>query len=70
MRHLVRLIEKGGWRALRTFTQTFLAVLIGSPLLSINVSTLKTAAVGGIGAVLSLIQRALDDTSVPTLPVG
>lgn len=58
------------YRAARTFLQTFLAVLLASPLLNLNVSSVKAAAVAGIGAVLSLIQRALDETPLGPIPPG
>lgn len=58
------------YRAARTFLQTFLAVLLGAPLLDLNVSSVKAAAVAGIGAVLSLIQRALDETPIAPIPPG
>ena len=57
-------------RAARTFLQAFLAVITGAPLLDLNVSTLKAAGVAGIGAVFSLIQRALDDTPLGVIPPG
>lgn len=55
-------------RAARTFLQTFLAVLMGAPLLEANISSVKAAAIAGIGAVLSLVQRMLDDTPVGVIP--
>lgn len=64
------LIRSALLRAVRTFAQSFLAVVTGAPLLSLNVSTLKAAAVAGIAAVLTLAQRALDESPVPTLPPG
>lgn len=58
------------YRAARTFLQTFLAVITGAPLLDLNVSSVKAAAVAGIGAVLSLLQRALDETPLAPIPPG
>ena len=58
-------------RAARTWLSTFLAVLTASPLLSINVSVVKTAAVAGMASVLTVAQRALDEApGVPTIPPG
>lgn len=58
------------YRAARTFLQTFLAVITGAPLMSLNISSVKAAAIAGIGAVLSLIQRALDETPLSPIPPG
>ena len=55
-------------RASRTFLQAFLAVVTGAPLLSLNVPTLKAAAVAGIGAVITLIQNALEQASSAPIP--
>lgn len=63
-------IRSGLFKAARTFLQTFLAILTGSQVLSLDVSTVKAAAVGGLGAVFALVQRALDETSLPTIPPG
>ncbi len=57
-------------RAARTFTQSFIAVLTASPVLDLNIPTLKAAAAAGLAAVLSLVQRWLDDTPVWTIPTG
>lgn len=58
------------YRAARTFLQTFLAVITGAPLMSLDISSVKAAAIAGIGAVLSLIQRALDETPLAPIPPG
>lgn len=63
-------IRSGLIRAARTFLQTFLAVLMGAPLLEADISSVKAAAIAGIGAVLSLAQRMLDDTPVGVIPPG
>lgn len=63
-------VRSAAARAARTFLQAFLAVVTAGPLLDLGVSTLKAAAVAGVAAVLALVQRWLDDTSVPTLPPG
>ena len=44
-------------RALATFVQAFLAIIIASE--TLNVSTLKAAMVAGIAAVLSAVKSAL-----------
>lgn len=43
---------------------------MGAPLLDANISSVKAAAIAGIGAVLSLVQRMLDDTAVGVIPPG
>lgn len=58
------------YRAARTFIQSFLAVITAAPMLDLDVSTVKAAAVAGIAAVLSLIQRALDETPLSPIPPG
>ncbi len=68
--HLRATLHSAGLRAARTFTQAFIAVLTASPVLHLNVSVVKTAATAGFAAVLTLAQRWLDDTNVPTIPAG
>jgi hypothetical protein len=55
-------------RAARTFLQTFLAVLLAAPALDLSGPGLKAAAVAGLASVLSMINRLLDETPVPSLP--
>jgi hypothetical protein len=55
-------------RASRTFLQTFLAVLLASPALNLSGPGLKAAAVAGLASVLSMVNRILDETPVPSLP--
>ena len=54
-------------RAARTFLQTFLAILLASPVLNLSGSGLKAAAVAGLASVLSMANRLLDETSIPSL---
>jgi hypothetical protein len=54
-------------RAARTFLQTFLAILLASPVLNLSGSGLKAAAVAGLASVLSMVNRLLDETSIPSL---
>jgi len=63
-------IKSGVYRAARTFLQTFLAVITGAPLLDLDVSSVKAAAIAGLGAVLSLVQRMLDETPISPIPPG
>jgi hypothetical protein len=63
-------VRSAGLRAARTFTQAFLAVLTASPALHLNISVLDTAATAGFAAVLTLAQRILDETNIPTIPAG
>jgi hypothetical protein len=62
------LIKSVAIRAARTFLQTFLAVLLAAPALDLSGPSLKAAGVAGLAAVLSGIQRLLDETRVPSLP--
>lgn len=64
------IVQSAVLRALRTFIQSFLAVVTAGPLLDLDVPTLKAAAVAGVAAVLALVQRWLDTTEVPTIPAG
>lgn len=64
------LIRSGLLRASRTWLQSFLAVVTAAPALNLDVPTVKAAAVAGLGAVLALGQRLLDETSVPSIPPG
>ncbi len=57
-------------RAARTFLQAFLAVVTGAPLMNADVSTLKAAGFAGIGAVITLIQNALEQASNAPVPRG
>lgn len=61
-------VRSAAYRALRTFLQSFLAIVTAGPLLDVDVSTLKVAALSGVAAVLALLQRWLDSTGVPTIP--
>jgi hypothetical protein len=54
-------------RAARTFLQTFLAILLAAPVLNLSGSGLKAAAVAGLASVLSMVNRLLDETSIPSL---
>jgi hypothetical protein len=54
-------------RAGRTFLQTFIAILLATPVLNLSGSGLKAAAVAGFASVLSMINRLLDETSIPSL---
>jgi hypothetical protein len=55
-------------RAVRTFLQTFLAVLLAAPALDLSGPGLKAAGVAGLASVLSMAQRLLDETAIPSLP--
>lgn len=57
-------------RAIRTFLQAFLGIVIGTGIANANVSTLKAAGWAGIGAVLSLIQNSLEQATQATVPRG
>jgi hypothetical protein len=63
-------IQSALMRAARTFTQSFLAVLTAGPVLNLNIPTVKAGGAAGLAAVLALVQRWLDDTPVPTIPIG
>jgi hypothetical protein len=54
-------------RAGRTFLQTFIAVLLATPVLSLTLPTLEAAAVAGLASTLSMLHRLLDETPVPSL---
>lgn len=62
--------RSAGLRAARTFTQAFVAVLTASPVLHLDVSIVKTALTAGMAALLTLAQRLLDETNIPTIPLG
>ena len=64
------LARSAGLRATRTFSQAFLAVLTAGPVLHLNAGVFKAGATAGLAAVLTLAQRILDDTAVPTIPAG
>ena len=64
------LIRSALLRAARTFLQSFLAIVTATPLLDMDVPTVKAAAAAGLAAVLALVQRWLDSTPVPTIPPG
>src|SRR4030095_11494611 len=55
-------------RALRTFAHTFVAVLVAAPVLNLSGPALKAAAMAGLASVLSMVNRLLDETPVPSLP--
>lgn len=57
-------------RAARTFLQAFLGIVIGTGVANADVSTLKAAGFAGIGAVLSLLQNALEQASSAPIPRG
>ena len=67
---LSALARSAGLRAARTFSQAFLAVLTAGPVLHLNAGVFKAGATAGLAAVLTLAQRLLDDTAVPTIPAG
>jgi hypothetical protein len=54
-------------RAARTFLQTFIAVVVASPALNLSLPGLKAAAVAGLASVLSMVNRLLDESPVPSL---
>ena len=62
--------RSAGLRAARTFTQAFLAVVTAGPVLNLNVSVFKAAGAAGFAAILTLAQRVLDETKIPTIPAG
>lgn len=64
------IVQSAILRALRTFLQSFLAVVTAAPLLDLSIPTVKAGAVAGMAAVLALVQRWLDTTEVPTIPPG
>lgn len=64
------IVRSGLLRALRTFLQSFLAVVTAGPLLDLDVPTFKAAGAAGLAAVLALVMRWLDTTPVPTIPAG
>ncbi|MGH3664819.1 MAG: hypothetical protein ACRDU8_01790 [Egibacteraceae bacterium] len=61
------LVKAVALRGARSFLQTFIAVLLASPVLDLSGPTLKAAAVSGFAAVLAMLHRLLDETSVPSL---
>lgn len=52
-------IHKISVRAIVTFFQVFLSVLIGGGIFDYSTPTLRTAAVSGVGAGLSVVYNAL-----------
>jgi hypothetical protein len=64
------LIRSALLRAARTFSQAFVGTVVGAPVLGVHAATLRLAAVSGFVAVLTLVQRALDASPVPTIPAG
>ena len=67
---LTLIARSAALRAARTFVQSFLAVLTAGPVLNLDAGVLKAGATAGFAAVLTLAQRMLDDTPVPTIPTG
>jgi r1t holin len=69
MRKLLRskLFKSTAIRAGRTFLQTFLAVMLATPVLNVSGPTLKAAGIAGFASVLSMVHRLLDETPVPSL---
>lgn len=70
-------VKSALYRAARTFTQAFIAtvgVALALPADTVKADTLEKATVAGAiaggAAVLALVQRWLDTTSVPTIPPG
>jgi hypothetical protein len=68
-------IKSALYRAARTFTQAFVStfsIALVTP--AVKADTLEKAAIAGAvaggAAVLALVQRWLDMTSVPTIPPG
>ena len=57
--------KAAGIRALRTFVQTALGVLIANQAGMFEADVLMSAAVAGCSAVVSLIQNALEDAPFP-----
>jgi hypothetical protein len=55
-------------RAVRTFLQAFLAVLLASPALDLSQPALKAAGIAGLASLLTMAHRLLDETAVPSLP--
>ncbi len=70
MSRLRPIVQSACLRALRTFLQSFLAVVTAGPLLDLNVPTFKAAGAAGLAAVLALAMRWLDTTPLPTIPAG
>ncbi len=59
-----------GVRAAKTFLQTFLAVITASAVGTIDLSVVKTAAIAGGAAVLSLLQNLLANSEVKQAQVA
>ena len=57
-------------RAARTFSQAFLGTLLAARTFDLHIGPLKSATAAGGAAVLTLAQRWLDTTPVPTIPAG
>ena len=57
--------KAAGIRALRTFVQTALGVLIANQTAMFETDVIMSAAVAGGSAVVSLIQNALEDAPFP-----
>jgi hypothetical protein len=55
-------------RAVRSFLQSFLAVLLAAPALDLSTPVIKAAAVAGLASVLAMAHRLLDETAIPSLP--
>jgi hypothetical protein len=63
-------LHSAGARALRTFSQSFLAVVSAGLVLKLNISIIEAGATAGLAAVLALANRLLDDSPFPTIPKG
>ena len=62
--------RSAGFRAARTFSQAFLGTVLAGTTFHFGIEPLKSAGVAGFAAVLTLVQRWLDTTPVPTIPAG
>jgi hypothetical protein len=62
--------QSAAFRALRTFTQAFIASLTLAGIGLYSLAAYKSAALAGLAAVFALVQRWLDATDVPTIPPG
>lgn len=57
-------------RALRTYLQTLIGLLIASPAFSLDLGSLKAAAVAALPAALALVQNALEVGADAPVPRG
>lgn len=64
----LRYLGDVGVRAVKTFVQTFLAVLAGSGTGFVHVSTLRTAAIAAGAAAISALQNVLTTPALAPIP--